>query len=127
MKQLFLAIALAGCSLIKTSSSTTTPGSSGSSGSPDTETWQHKGIIVRDQLATLTGLTPDQAKQELKRLGHDGTVSVAVARNNGGGETFVESCGENKVCQTSGESGISVHDEIVLYINPQLKIDLPPP
>lgn len=130
---LAIVLALAGCPLIKTSSSTTMPGSPGSPGSPDSDDGSAppsmfiKGIINRDQLATLRGMTPDQAKQELVRLGHDGTVIVAVVRNLGGGETFVEGCGDNKVCETSGDAGVSVHADITLFVNPTLTIDVPPP
>lgn len=85
-----------------------------------------KGIIVRGQLATLKGLTLDQAKQQLKKLGHDGEVTVAVVTNSGGGQTFVKGCGDNRVCEWSGESGISIHDGITLYTNPKLSIASPP-
>jgi hypothetical protein len=84
------------------------------------------GAIVRRQLATLHGLTPDQAKQELKKLGHDGKVHVRDVTNYGGGHTYVKECGENKVCYTSSESGIGLHDELTLFINPTLKIAPPP-
>jgi len=79
-----------------------------------------------EQLATLKGLTLDQAKQQLKKLGHDGEVTVAVVTNSGGGQTFVKDCGDNRVCEWSGESGISVHDDITLYTNPKLSIAPPP-
>ena len=86
-----------------------------------------QGAIVRRQLETLHGLTPDQAKQQLKKLGHDGPVSIGEVTDSGGGHTYLKACGQNKVCYTSGESGIGVHDDITLYINPTLKIAAPPP
>lgn len=86
-----------------------------------------QGAIVRRQLETLHGLTPDQAKQQLKKLGHDGQVSIGEVTDSGGGHTYLKACGQNKVCYTSGESGIGVHDDITLYINPTLKIAAPPP
>jgi len=86
-----------------------------------------QGAIVRRQLETLHGLTPDQAKQQLKKLGHDGQVSIGEVTDSGGGHTYLKACGDNKVCYTSGESGIGVHDDITLYINPTLKIAPPPP
>jgi len=85
------------------------------------------GAIVRRQLEALHGLTPDQAKQELKKLGHDGQVSIGEVTDSGGGHTYIKACGQNKVCYTSGESGIGVHDDITLYVNPTLKIAPPPP
>jgi hypothetical protein len=84
------------------------------------------GIIVRRQLAALHGLTPDQAKQELKKLGHDGPVHVRDVTDYGGGKTYIKECGENRVCSTSSESGIGLHDELTLFVNPTLKIAPPP-
>ena len=85
------------------------------------------GAIVRRQLETLRGLTPDEAKQQLKKLGHDGKVSLGEVTDTGGGHTYLKACGQNKVCYTSGESGIGIHDDLTLYINPALKIAAPPP
>jgi hypothetical protein len=85
------------------------------------------GIIVRRQLASLHGLTPDQAKQALKKMGHDGPVEVRDVTDYGGGRTYDKECGENKVCYTSSESGIGIHDLLTLFINPTLKIAPPPP
>lgn len=85
------------------------------------------GAIVRRQLEALHGMTPEQAKQQLRKLGHDGQVNVGVVTDHGGGQTYLEDCGENKVCYTSGESGIGLHDNITLYLNPTLNIAPPPP
>jgi hypothetical protein len=85
------------------------------------------GAIVRRQLESLHGLTPDEAKQQLKKLGHDAKVSVGVVTDSGGGQTYIKACGQNKVCYTSGESGFGIHDDVTLYINPTLKIAAPPP
>jgi hypothetical protein len=84
------------------------------------------GSIIRSQLATLHGLSPDQAKAALKKMGHDGAVKIGEITDSGGGHAFNKACGENKVCSTSGESGIGLHDDITLYINPKLSIALPP-
>jgi hypothetical protein len=83
--------------------------------------------IVRHQLKTLHGLTPDQAKLELKKLGHDGEVHIGTVTDHGGGKTFIKECGVNKVCYTSDEAGIGMHDQIILFINPVLTIASPPP
>ena len=85
------------------------------------------GAIVRRQLESLHGLSPDEAKQQLKKLGHDAKISVGVVTDSGGGQTYIKACGQNKVCYTSGESGIGIHDDVTLYINPTLKIAAPPP
>ena len=84
------------------------------------------GAIVRSQLETLKGLSPDQAKQALQKMGHDGKVSIGEVTSSGGGHAFLKDCGQNKVCATSGESGIGIHDDLTLYINPTLTIAPPP-
>jgi hypothetical protein len=85
------------------------------------------GAIVRRQLESLRGLSPDEAKQRLKKLGHDGKVSIGDVTTSGGSHAYIKECGQNKVCYTNGESGIGVHDDLVLYINPTLTIAAPPP
>ncbi|HSS00398.1 MAG TPA: PASTA domain-containing protein [Kofleriaceae bacterium] len=85
------------------------------------------GAIVRRQTESLRGLTPDEAKQQLKKFGHDAKVSIGVVTDSGGGQTYIKACGQNKVCYTSGDSGFGIHDDVTLYINPTLKIAAPPP
>jgi hypothetical protein len=78
-------------------------------------------IIVRDQLASLIGKEPEQAKSTLRSYGHDGEVQVAP------GPRFYDKCGENKVCAFNvSEAGIGIHDPITLFVNPGLKIAAPP-
>lgn len=84
------------------------------------------GAIVRSQLDALRGMTPDQARQQLKKLGHDGKVTVGFVTDSGGGHTFIKECGQNKVCYTSDEAGLGLHDDLTLYINPTLTIAPPP-
>jgi len=133
-----LATALAGCPL--SASTTTTTTMSARAVAPSTSApvaaaeapeppGEHviSGAIVRRQLETLHGLTPDQARQQLKKLGHDGNVSIGEVTDSGGGHTYIKACGDNKVCYTSGESGIGLHDDLTLFINPTLKIAPPPP
>ena len=84
-----------------------------------------KGMVVRDQLRTLIGLTPEQAKAQLVKFGHDGEVVIATVMNSGGGESFVKGCGENRVCELSEDAGMGIHDPITLYINPHLTIAPP--
>jgi hypothetical protein len=84
------------------------------------------GAIVRRQLESLRGLTPDQAKAQLKKMGHDGEVKIGVVTDYGGGQSYIKECGQNKVCYTSTESGTGIHDPITLFINPTLTIAPPP-
>jgi|GEM_PF-5568352 len=128
-------LALAGCPLNHASTmSASTSSASSSSGSRAPEEAEASaprsgihGAIVRSQLETLRGMTPDEAKAQLKKFGHDGKVSLGEVTSSGGGHAFIESCGVNKVCDTSGGSGIGVHDDITLYLNPTLTIAPPPP
>jgi hypothetical protein len=131
-----VAVALGGCPLGTTTTTTTTTLTAGrpiasSSEPPAAETAPEpgriRGAIVRSQLESLWGLSPDEARQQLKKLGHDGNVSVGAVTDSGGGQSYRKDCGENKVCYTSGESGIGLHDDLTLFINPTLKIAPPPP
>jgi len=85
------------------------------------------GIIVRSQLESLRGLTPDEARAKLKQYGHDGEVKLDTVIAPGGGPGYDKNCGVNRVCDTSGNSGVSVHDAITLLLNPTLTIAPPPP
>ncbi len=89
------------------------------------EAQRHDGRIIRDQLQSLRGMTPDQAKQQLKKWGHRGKVTVAVVSDTGGGHSFDKDCGENKVCDTSS-AGMGLEDDLILYLNPKLTIAPPP-
>ncbi len=130
-------LALAGCPLHRSSTlsvsssasaSSSRAGSSGSSraATSDPPSSGIHGAIVRSQLEALHGMTPDQAKAQLLKYGHDGKVSLGVVTDYGGGQTFQQACGVNKVCETSGGPGISLHDDITLYLNPVLTIAPPP-
>ena len=136
-----LAVVLAGCPLGATTTTTLTAGRSATTTAPvatasppaaaanagaDDGTPVIAGAIVRRQLEALHGLTPDQARQQLKKLGHDGNVTIGEVTDSGGGHTYLKECGQNKVCSTSGESGIGLHDDLILFINPTLKIAPPP-
>lgn len=79
------------------------------------------GAIVREQLLSLIGMTPADAREALKSFGHDGTVEVSP------GSRFWDKCGKERVCAfDQPESGMGVHDPIILYVNPGLKIAAPP-
>jgi hypothetical protein len=80
------------------------------------------GIIMRDQLEAMVGLTVDQVKAQLKALGHDGKVIVEEGHS---GNLYDKECGD-KVCEVSGGAGIGLHDQVHIIINPKLTIAPPP-
>lgn len=82
---------------------------------------QRGGRLLREDLAKLIGLTVDQAKAELKKLGHDGAVNVETEPQ------YVKKCGADKVCEVEPAGGTGIHDDITLYVNPKLTIAAPPP
>ena len=81
-------------------------------------------ILVRDQLASLRGLSIDAARARAKALGHVGAVEVRPRTG------FLAGCADGVVCAATGEggveSGIGVADLLVLWINPSLGIAPPP-
>ena len=80
------------------------------------------GAIVRAELRSLLGKSPDDARRALRGYGHDGKVTVAPGRQ------FVEGCERDRVCGFDvPESGMGVHDPITLFVNPGLTIAAPPP
>lgn len=83
--------------------------------------WDHPGMLVRDQLLPLVGLTVEQAKQQLAQLGYDGNLVVSEQYH------YDDKCGQNKVCGVEPEAGIGLHDELRLSINKKLTIAAPPP
>ena len=80
----------------------------------------HPGSLVREQLEALHGLSPDDARARLKQLGHVGKVTTGVV------VSFDPKCGQNKVCGTSHDGGIDIHDDVELLLNPKLQISTPP-
>jgi hypothetical protein len=132
--QMFIALTLAGCSLVTTS---TTPRTSGqqaatqpTAGAPLTAPErpeppaQPSSIIGRVQLTSLKGLSPEAAKQMLATFGHKGEVTVSLVASSGSTD-FAAGCADNTVCGTNGGSGIGFEDPLVLYINPTLTIAPP--
>jgi len=128
-----LAIALSACGLAasagltgsttssSTSSSTSSPGGPPSSGAASAPPWDHPGMLVRDQLLPLVGLTVDAARQRLKQLGYDGHLEISENYH------YIDKCGQNKVCAVEPEAGTGLHDELRLVINKKLDIAAPPP
>jgi hypothetical protein len=111
VKRALILLALAGCQLSTASRGGSTPDE------PERSTETSRGIagaIVRDQLVTLYGKTPDDAKAALAGWGHDGAVMVMTDDRHHDG------CEVGRVCRFDRpESGMGVHDPITLYTNPR--------
>lgn len=125
MRALLLLSLLAGCSLITTHASSSAPSSppddrAVANGEDDGE----KLFINRDQFHSLKGLTIEQAKAKAKSYGHDGKVKVEEM------DEFVEGCKAGTVCtatdERGGQSGMSIHEDLLLQINKSLSIAPPP-
>jgi hypothetical protein len=76
-------------------------------------------MITREQQRSLLGMTPDQAKQRLKELGHTGSVQVVHD------DRFVPNCGSNKVCDVNPGADMPLDDDITVTINPETHIAAP--
>jgi hypothetical protein len=77
--------------------------------------------ITKEQLATLVGLSLDQARERLKELGHTGSVRVT---------RLVEEdrkCPREAVCMVQPFGGVPSIREVTLYLNGEFKIAPPPP
>lgn len=79
-------------------------------------------IIFRDEMASLPGLTVEQARRRLAEYGHVGKVTIEELGK------FDPGCQPGTVCSTSDPGGSFVDAEIVLRINKaKLAIPGPPP
>ena len=78
-------------------------------------------MILPRQLATLRGLTIDEARERLKQLGHDGPIRVHVYGQ------FAAGCARDKVCDVGPGGARGLHDEVVLFVQPRLDIAAPAP
>ncbi len=74
--------------------------------------WAHPGMLVRDQLVTLHGLTVEQAKERLLQLGHTGELIVHTRSD------VDPRYGHHQICQIDSEAGISISEPLQIYINP---------
>jgi hypothetical protein len=86
----------------------------------------HPGVILRSQLATLRGLSPDAVTAQLRRFGHTGKAVVRALD----GRDYDPGCGVDTVCKVVSERGaldIPIEDDAMLYVNPKLTIAPPPP
>jgi len=81
-------------------------------------------MVLRRDFEQMPGMTVEQATKLAKSVGHDGPVRVETLRD------FMQGCKENTVCKGSderhGQSGMSIHDPLILWVNPTLTIAPPP-
>ena len=105
-----LAIVLfAGCGLIQTTGggSSTMPGNGGGGGAGPAPTGggqPFEGMLVRDQLVPLRGMTVEAGRAELARLGYHGQIQIDHPFG------FIDECALDTICGIEPESGISLTD-----------------
>jgi beta-lactam-binding protein with PASTA domain len=84
-----------------------------------------EGMIVRGQLLPLVGLTVEQGKAQLAKLGYKGKVLIETPQQ------FIDKCGMNHICDVSPESGVSATDpeeRLTFVVNKNdVKISTPDP
>lgn len=113
-----IAVLWAGCSAaaqlgVISRSPAGTPGAATSSGIAET--------TLQQQLLGLRGLTVDEARVQLRRIGHDGPVKVLRLDKHQSG------CAPERVCDVARGRARDLHDEITLWLNPRLDIAAPEP
>lgn len=135
-------VALAGCAVTTANRAPDPPAatSSPANGTDDSGMYDSKGFLIRrvdptedptrkrystlhqEELASLRGLTIEQARQRLKDLGHTGTVHVGAFGHEATG------CATGRVCQTYPHDGVASNGEITLYLKKAFEAPpLPPP
>jgi beta-lactam-binding protein with PASTA domain len=84
-----------------------------------------EGTIVRGQLQPLVGLTVEQGKAQLAKLGYKGKVVIETPMH------FIDKCGMNHICDVQPESGVSATDpeeRLTFVVNKSdVKISTPDP
>lgn len=84
-----------------------------------------EGMIVRGQLLPLVGMTVEQGKAQLAKLGYKGKVIIETPNQ------FIDKCGMNHVCGVEPESGVSATDpeeRLTFVVNKSdVKISTPDP
>jgi beta-lactam-binding protein with PASTA domain len=84
-----------------------------------------EGMIVRGQLLPLVGMTVEQGKAQLAKLGYKGKVIIETPTQ------FIDKCGMNHVCGVEPESGVSATDpeeRLTFVVNKSdVKISTPDP
>lgn len=77
--------------------------------------------IKHDELASLRGLTAEQARKRLKEIGHTGTVHVTTNWQE------VPDCAPERVCWTEPHDGVADNGGITLVLNKKYAPPPPPP
>ena len=77
--------------------------------------------IERRELASLLGLSLDDARQRLKEIGHTGSVRVTRLVDED------RKCAQDAVCMVQPWGGLIETAEVTLYLNGTFKIAPPPP
>ena len=84
-----------------------------------------EGVIVRGQLLPLVGMTVEQGKAQLAKLGYKGKVVIETPMQ------FIDKCGMNHICDIEPESGVSATDpeeRLTFVVNKSdVKISTPDP
>jgi beta-lactam-binding protein with PASTA domain len=69
------------------------------------------GMLVRDQLKPLKGMSLTQARTYLKSLGHTGQLKTETLQQH------VASCEKDIVCGVASEAGVGIGDDVTVYVN----------
>lgn len=69
------------------------------------------GMLVRDQLKPLKGMTLTQATAYLKSLGHTGQLKTETLQQH------IANCEKDIVCGVANESGTGINDDVTVYVN----------
>jgi len=83
--------------------------------------YRPSGMILVPELAALRGLTVDEARQQLRALGHDGPVRIHMS------DDFAKGCARDRVCDVGPGGARNLHDEVILFIRHPLDITAPAP
>jgi hypothetical protein len=112
-------LALSACSVAsgaRFGHSTTTASSGSEPGAPSASgPTAHPGVLWSDELKPLLGMTVDEAKQYLRKVGHTGPVTISTLG------TFDDACGVDRICDVEHPGGVGVTGEITLDINPVIE------
>ena len=82
----------------------------------------HHGMLMRDELAALRGMTVAQGKAQLAKLGFTGTVKLETPVQ------FIQGCALDRICDIQPESGASMSDTVTFTLNQKsFNISAPPP
>lgn len=69
------------------------------------------GMLVRDQLKPLKGMTLAKARAYLTSLGHTGQLKTETLQRH------IADCEKDIVCGVVNEAGIGIADDLTVYVN----------